>query len=144
MTFNVASALDAIGRLLGEAEGPIVYRASGYQAGEVGVYFKRPPATPDRVVTLTLYPVSGPNTVGLQVRCRGAAGDYLDADTLAEHAYQALHGAQGVDLGGDTAVVVLWRSGSPMGIDDEGRDEHSDNYFLIVDRPGTSVVDVTT
>lgn len=139
---ETADLLDGIARTI-DAAGIAQYRADGpYQAGDVPITFKSMPANPDRAVTLTVYGASDHPTIPLgerrlQVRVRGAAGDSLDADDLADAVFDALHGLTHQQYGSVHVIQILRVSTVPLGLDDLQRDERSDNYALDVNPPTT-------
>ena len=126
---------DAIAAAL-HAAGVGTYRPSGgYAAGDTApIFFSRTPATPDRVITITVYPVAVPHTVGVQVRARGSAGATTSAEDLADAARGVLHGRE--DLPG--IELLTWISGARIGFDTGQRDEVSLNFHALTDDPATA------
>lgn len=140
--FNTLLA-KGVAELLATAVPSLTWRADGsvYQAGETAVVIGKMPASPDRCVALTPYPLSddpalSDSTVGLQVRCRGERGSTVDASDLDDLIADQILGLYPVDLTGGIRVTTLMRrSGVPLGVDDENRPEQTSNYELGVWRP---------
>lgn len=139
-----AAILDAVARLLDDEDVATYRPDGGYLTDEVAVVFKTTPPEPDRCVTLTVYDLPVDHLLGLQVRCRGRVNQYLDADDLAEQVQNVLHGLRGLTFDAVTVELVAWQSGGGLGLDDNGRDETTATYHLTVNRPGPSLVDITT
>lgn len=144
---HVSDLLDGLARTIAAA-GLATYRSDGsaYQAGETAVTFKDTPPDPDRVVVLSAYTSTGDEpliTLGrqpVQVKCRGAADDALDVDTLADSIFDLLHGATNLTFGALHVAQILRTSGNiPLGMDEQSRRwMRSDNYYLDVDYPTTA------
>jgi len=119
------------------AAGVGAYRAAGgYTSSDTGpIFYSRMPATPDRVIVITTYPVGLPYLTGVQVRCRGAAGSTVSAEDLADAVRPVLHGRE--DLPGIEAIT--YQSGARMGFDAQGRDEVSLNFHAMTDDPASAV-----
>lgn len=116
------------------AAGVGTWRPDGvYTAAETGIFVQAMPASPDRAVVVSPYPVAGTAhlsdvTLGLQVRCRGGK-DPRDVQSLADEVYDALHGARGLVLG-PARVALLWRqSHLSVGVDGNGRWATSSNFY---------------
>lgn len=111
-----------------------------YAPDAVGITQGTIPQSPDRIVCLTPYPVSEePGSqdviVSIQVRCRGTR-DPSVVDDLADAVRELLHGLTSVVLGG-IGVSQVWRnSTAPLGPDQLGRYERTDNYYVQAARPG--------
>lgn len=77
-------------------------------------------------------------TTAVQLQTRGTK-DPGDVDDLADAAWDVLHGARMLTLGsGLTAVhtsLIYRRSSAHLGVDDHGRYERSDNYYILASRP---------
>jgi hypothetical protein len=123
------------------AAGVGTFRASGsYQSGDSNpIFIGVVPASPDRAVTLTGYPVEdslnlSDSTQGVQVRTRGTKDPRTTSD-LADAVFDALHGLEWIELGGIRVSQARRVSGSPLGPDENGRHERSDNYYLLAHRP---------
>ena len=119
------------------AAGVGAYRSGGgYTTSDSGpIFYSRMPATPDRVIVITTYPVGLPYLTGVQVRCRGAAGSTVPAKDLADAVRPVLHGRE--DLPGIEAIV--YQSGARMGFDAQDRDEVSLNFHALTDDPASAV-----
>lgn len=110
-----------------------------YPAAAVGIYVGSMPASPDRAVALTAYPVEDnpaltDDITGIQVRSRGTQDPRVATD-LDDAIFEVLQGATGLTLGG-VYVTQLWRnSGGPMGADANRRHEMSSNYYAHTNRP---------
>ncbi|WP_127572784.1 minor capsid protein [Georgenia faecalis] len=110
----------------------------------VGITVKAMPAQPDSVIVLSPYPVTGSGasdvTLGMQIRCR-AGGLPTAVDDLADHIYDALHGARNLQLG-PARVALVWRaSHAQMGVDGDGRWDTTSNFYLQTAHPSAHVRD---
>lgn len=101
------------------------------------------PDTPDRALAVTVYDRSenpDPNlpdlVLAVQVRARGRVTDPLECDDLAEDARLALHQVHRVTWGDLRIERIYWFSGGHIGPDESGRQERSDNYRMVLQRPG--------
>jgi hypothetical protein len=126
------------------AAGAGTYRSDGtaYTSGETAIAFAAMPQTPDRAIVLTSYPVTddpslSDSVIGMQVRCRGGV-DPHDVESISDAVFTVLHGKTAFDLGPVHVVQALRNSGVPLGRDDSNRWEHSDNYYLTVNRPSAN------
>jgi hypothetical protein len=99
------------------------------------------PATPDRAIAMSLYPVRDEggtdSVVGLQLRFRGQAGNRSAVKNTIDQVFDALHGMNGTQLGGIPIVLIERRSGAYLGTDGNNRSEHTNNYYLTLTRTGT-------
>lgn len=116
-----------------------------YQAADTAIVLKVMPSAPDRVLSLTVFPVTADAgqshvIVGVQVRAR-AGKDPRDVDDLTDLVYEQLHGAENVDLHGVLAAKVWLNSGGSLGQDGNGRWETSSNYYLLAARPTLALTD---
>jgi hypothetical protein len=144
-TASVESVLlDGIATWLA-ANGYGTYSASGAYPDDVDtpIEFKVMRDTPDRAIVLTAYRISAQpgfslDRYRLQVRTRGVRDDALDVDELAGPIAGFLHGATYLAFGGCVIDQILHYSSIPMGPDDTGRHERSDNFDLDVDVPATA------
>jgi hypothetical protein len=128
------------------AGGAGTWRGDGaaYEADETAIVLSQMPPGPDRVICLTLYPVSidGPDgdvTVGLQVRTR-AGRDPREVLDLSDAVYTLLDGLDTVQLGDVWVSQIHYRSGEELGADagtDRQADRHQwvDNYYVQASRP---------
>ncbi|MGY1773504.1 minor capsid protein [Blastococcus sp. SYSU D00813] len=100
------------------------------------IYMRAVPAKPDRLITVSHYPVAGiagaADTVeGIQVRNRGpATDDPRPADDDADEIRAALDGLEHVDVGGWHVSLIRWQSGGPLGQDANRRWEMTQNFYL--------------
>ncbi|PSK95769.1 hypothetical protein CLV30_12821 [Haloactinopolyspora alba] len=115
----------------------LTYRPDGaYTVTETGIVHKRMPPSPDRVVVLTSYVVSGEGSqsdliLGIQARCRGVPDDPHDVDDIADDLYAVLHGAANL-WAGDALLASVWRqSHTSMGSDTAHRWETSSNFYAV-------------
>jgi hypothetical protein len=100
------------------------------------------PAGPDRVLTLTPYPVTDSpdpaeqfSTVGVQARMRWAGANPRAVANYAGAVFDALHGLGPVDLPNRVSISqALRRSGASMGQDANKRWSWADNYYVDMDR----------
>lgn len=121
------------------------WRTSGaYTAGEIGIYDRAIPQTPDTILTLALYVVTAEASAtadvaaGVQVRIRGTEDPRICRDLGAE-VFDLLDssgrqfwgsGAQQVSI-----VDVFRQSQTSLGQDGNGRWEASHNYYVSAMRP---------
>lgn len=110
------------------------------------IYIRASPASPDRTITVSLYPVrqqpwTRDSVEGLQVINRGPRGDSRPADDDADAIREALDGLQHVALGGRHVSLIQWQSGAPLGRDDNERWEISQNFYLYTARPSGDLDD---
>lgn len=138
---TTSSLLTGVAEHLAHA-GAGTWRTTGaaYTAGETAIVQGKTPATPDRVIALAAYPVEDEpelpiSVLGVQVRVRGTP-DARTADDIADRVFDELHGLTNTVLGGVPVVQILRRSSTPLGQDQSGRWERSDNYYFTVQRPG--------
>lgn len=132
MTYTT-NLLEGVAALIAD-QGLAVWRPDGvYAEDETGVTLAVVPDTPDRVITLSAYPVEDTDLTdaitGVQVRTR-TGRDPRDADQLADNLFALLHNRRGFRLGG-VWVALCWRqSQALLGQDEHGRMEASANYYL--------------
>lgn len=98
------------------------------------------PASPDKAIALTLYPVSSPGgtdlIMGLQLRIRGKPGNRTEDKDILDKAEDALDGLKGITWAGVPIVLVELKSGAYLGQDTNNRPEHSANYYITLTREG--------
>lgn len=123
------------------ANGVGTWRPSGtYASGETAITVRGVPAQPDRLITLSAYPLDAgypglaDTTVGVQFRLRGTT-DPRVCDDLADALFDLLDSATHLTLGGVHVVLVLRRSYTSLGFDANERWERSENYALDAMRP---------
>lgn len=115
-----------------------------YTGGAGGnVFFKELPTSPDRCVALTAYASSDDATrnesvVRVQFWFRGVAGVATDVDVLADSVFMWLQGMTHVDYGTVHVAQALRVSAIQLGMDDNKRNERSDNYSFQINTPSTS------
>lgn len=105
------------------------------------VFFSKMPASPDRVVVVTVYPVPLPHVTGVQVRVRGRAGSTVDAEDWADTVKDALHGIADRTWGSTRVELLAYQSGARMGFDANNRDEVALNFYATTSAPSVSLVD---
>lgn len=111
-----------------------------YIAAEVGILMRSVPPQPDRVITLSPYPVASPLLgmadfiQGVQIRCRGTT-DVRVCEDLADAVFDNLDSAGRLTLGGVAVVQVYRQSYTSLGQDGNGRWESSSNYYFEAMRP---------
>lgn len=112
---------------------------------DVALTAKVLPDSPDRALAVTVYgreespdPNLSDLVLAVQVRSRGRAADPLECDDLAEAARLALHQAHRTTWGSLRIERVYWFTGGHIGPDENGRQERSDNYRMVLQRPGPS------
>ena len=108
---------------------------AAYAAGETAIVIRAVPQAPDRLITLTVYPVGTDlrgmqdHTTGVQIRVRGTT-DPRVADDLADAIFDDLDSLGRASVGG-IAVVDMWRqSYTSLGQDSAGRWERSENFYV--------------
>ena len=115
-----------------------------YTALQTGIVIRNVPPAPDRIITLTAYPVSdspalSDSVLGLQVRCRWGGQDPRPVDDLSDAIFNLLHGKTTLTLStGVTVVQCLRQSAKTLGQDDNLRWSNAHNYYLTVHRPSTN------
>jgi len=128
--------LSSIGQYL-ESQG--VAKWSSWLATDTAITIDVLPATPDKAIALTLYPVSSSGTdvvMGLQLRIRGKPGNRTEDKTILDRAEDALDGLSGIDWAGVPIVLVELTSGAYLGQDANNRPEHTANYYITLTREG--------
>lgn len=110
-----------------------------YTATETAIFYGPIGATPDRAIGVRLYgaddnDIQHERTRRAQVRYRGRKGSPADADAMASIGFDVLQGLSRV--GGISGIRRI--SMVPLGADENGRDERTDNYLIILDNPEAS------
>lgn len=105
-----------------------------YASAVVGVFYGAIGPKPDQAVGVRVYAVTDNDLEHLrwrrvQLRLRGAPERPDGADTLADQAFGALQGLS--RLGGISGVSRS--SMAPAGADENGREERTENYIIIID-----------
>ena len=130
------------GMIAGAGLGITYNQAGAYTAGQTGIFMKIMPATPDRVVTLTLVPRRDDITMPygqamVQVRGRGLPNNPLDIDSLLDSIFDILHGTKDLTFGTAHVTQMNRESSVPNGMDDAKRWERFDAYAIDLDVPPT-------
>lgn len=110
-----------------------------YTSSQVGIFIATMPPAPDRCIVLTDYDPAGGISGGdvtprLQVRCRGSEHDPISVIALKDAVREAIEGLDAIAFGTVTVSGINHLSGTPMGIDANGRHERSDNYTILARR----------
>ncbi|GHA28636.1 hypothetical protein GCM10010372_30530 [Streptomyces tauricus] len=128
-----------------DAEDVGVYSESGtLPADGTGIVLGRMPDGPDRVLTLTPYPVadddSTDSVTGIQVRMR-AGTNPLDLVQLANDVFRVLHNRESWNARG-VQVEISWRNSQAwIGQDSRGRMELAANFYFRTVRSGIRLND---
>lgn len=126
-----------LGRLPGWAWRP---NGPDYTEDEVGIFYGAIQPTPHRAVGVRVYSATdsadgtAPDQRRVQLIIRGHPDRPDGADVLAGFAFLVLHGLSRV--GGINGISRT--SMGPLGADDNGRQERSDNYSITLDNPEAS------
>lgn len=121
--------------LLGEIPGWIWSEAgTPYPSASTGIFYGAIAADPDRAIGVRVYGTTDNYEESLssrrvQLRFRGRRRSPDDADNLAQIAFLRLQGLSRV--GGISGIRR--DSMSPLGADDNGREQRSENYTIILD-----------
>lgn len=121
------------------------WRPNGlYVAGEIGIYDRLIPATPDTILTLADYVITSDGsttadvTAGVQIRFRGTADPRICRDLGAEcfdlldHSGRQVWGTSPQQV---SIVDVYRQSQTSLGQDAQDRWESSHNYYVEAMRP---------
>lgn len=135
---------DAIGSIIGGLDGFAWSPSGTYTSDVTGVFARRTPADPDRVVTVTVTPQGDDPSlpfgqIMVQVKARGNRGDPLDADRILGQIFDVLHGRTNIPASGYTVVQINRRINAPLGFDDNNRAMVADQYYADVDYPPTGL-----
>ena len=129
-----------------QTAGFAVFNAGGvYDDTQTGILFKAVPASPDRLVTITVVPltddIAAPQgQVMVQLRYRGLQGEPLDVDALADAVKPLFHGLSNTPMGDHVVVQCDRRQSVPLGQDDLKRWSRADQFYLDVEYPPTPLV----
>jgi hypothetical protein len=121
------------------------WRETGvYTDAETGITIAVVPATPDRIICLTPYPIEdGPLTAGItavQLRCR-AGRDPRDVQAMADELRDLLHNRQHTTVG-DIHCELIWRQSQAwIGLDSADRQEITANYYVRAANPSAHLDD---
>lgn len=117
-----------------------------YAAGATAIVIRAIPAQPDRLITITAYPLGNnlpgmaDHVTGVQVRVRGTQ-DPRVCDDLADAIFDLLDGATALTWGGIPVKDVGRRSYTSLGQDGSRRWERSENYLVDAMRPTSKNTD---
>lgn len=129
-----------------EDSGLAVFNEAGaYGPTDTGVVMKAVPAAPDRLVTITVVPLSDDiaapqGQVMVQLRYRGLPNNPLDVDNLADAVKPLFHGLTNTVMGAHTVVQCDRRQSVPLGQDELKRWSRADQFYLDVEYPPTPLV----
>ncbi len=109
-------------------------------ADQTLIALKRLPQSPDRALAVSVYDldldVALPTTgVMVQILAR-APGASDDVDDLADDVIDVMHAVHHATWGALRVERCVHESSAPLGADDNGREERSDNFRIITQRPG--------
>ncbi|GGN86392.1 hypothetical protein GCM10010112_67910 [Actinoplanes lobatus] len=119
---------------------------TSYADDDTAIAIRAIPDQPDRLVTITAYPVGtnlpglADHRTGVQIRLR-AGPDPRDCDDLADAVFDALDGASGLVWGDIPVVSVSRTSYTSLGQDGSRRWERSENFFVDAMRPTANNTD---
>jgi hypothetical protein len=105
-----------------------------YTDDEVGIFYGQLGVSPDRAVGVRVYGTTDNerehfHSRRVQLRLRGARGRTDGADVLAGLAFGALQGLSRVGGISDASRLSM----APAGADENGRQERTENYTIILD-----------
>jgi hypothetical protein len=124
----------------------VTFNTSGvYQPTDTGIVMKSVPALPNRIVVLTVVPLTDElaapsGQVMVQVRLRGLPNAPLDVDDLGDAIKPFLHGLKNVTMGSVFVAQCNRQQSVPLGQDSATRWERADQYYLDVEYPPTPLV----
>jgi hypothetical protein len=109
-------------------------------ADQTLIALKRLPESPDRAIAISVYDldldVELPSTgVMVQILTR-APGPADEVDDLADDVIDAMHAVHHATWGSLRVARCAHQSTAPLGADDSGREERSDNFRIVTQRPG--------
>jgi hypothetical protein len=114
---------------------------SPWVANDTAITIDALPASPDKAVAMSLYPVTdsgGTDSVmGLQFRVRGTPNNRTSAKDILDRVFDTLHDLEHVTIGGVPIVRIWHQSGSYLSTDTANRQEYTANYYLNITRSGT-------
>lgn len=134
--------LDGLARVLVNA-GIGVYSDNGYAATDTGIGIDDFPQDCPRAIAITDYstPDDSPDQpmtqIAVQVLTRGLPDNPFDAKTLRDQVFLALHGITGVQFGSCGVDQCLRRTSMYLGVDDNRRAQHSQNFYIDTSLPAT-------
>jgi hypothetical protein len=132
------SLLSSIGQYLQEKG--VAKWTTPWAATDTAISVDVYPASPDKAIAMTLYPVASPGgtdlVMGLQLRIRGKPGNRTEDKDLLDKAEDALDGLKGTTWAGYPIVLVELKSGAYLGQDANNRPDHSLNFYITMTREG--------
>jgi len=123
----------------------VKFQNTPYSTTDTGVFFKDVPQAPDRVVVISVIPMSDElaapsGQVIVQIRTRGLPNNALDVDDLADTIKPVLHGLTAQTWGAIKLVQMVRNNAITLGQDTSKRWERVDDYTLDVEYPPTVLV----
>jgi hypothetical protein len=118
-----------------------VFNPSGaYQPADTAIVMKNVPVSPDRLVTVTVVPLTDDvavtqGQVMVQLRFRGVPNVPLDVDDLGDSVSPLFHGLRSTQMGSVYVVQCLRQQSVPLGQDAAKRWERADQFYLDVEYP---------
>lgn len=119
--------------------------AGAYTANQTGIFLRKVPQSPDRVITLSTYgigddPSLSDSQLAVQVRCRWGGQDPGPVDDLADAIFDLLDSKIAWTLSTGVMIVQCLRQSGPvsLGQDTNGRWSNSQNFYMTVHRPSTN------
>lgn len=111
-----------------------------YQAADTAIVMKNVPVSPDRLVTITVVPLTDDAAVSqgqvmVQLRYRGVPNLPLDVDDLGDSVFPLFHGLRSTQMGSVYVVQCLRQQSVPLGQDAAKRWERADQFYLDVEYP---------
>jgi hypothetical protein len=103
-----------------------------YTDSEIGVFYGTIEDSPDRAVGIRVYsPIDDPDLHSrrVQLHVRGARHEPDGADWIADILFAVLHERPR----GDGMASILRTSAAPLGADDNGREQRTENYLITLD-----------
>jgi len=119
---------------------------TAYDTGDTAIVIRAIPDQPDRLITLTAYPLDrnlpgmADHILGVQIRLR-AGSDPRECDDLADGIFDLLDGASGLTWSEIPVKDVGRRSYTSLGQDGSRRWERSENYLVDAMRPTSNNTD---
>lgn len=126
LTTTIAAVLGGIDGWAWQPNGP------AYTSEQVGIFYGPIQPDPDRAVGVRVYMTTDERYLAVRrVQLRFRGDKYLPhgADLLADAAFARLQGLS--RIGGISGISRL--SMAPLGADENGREERSDNYIITLD-----------
>jgi len=114
-----------------------------YTTLQTGIVIGNIPQTPDRIITLSSYPVSdhpslSDSVLGVQIRTRAEGADKRKVDNLDDAIFNLFHGVMHLILTTGVHIVQFPRvSGATLGQDANNRWSNVQNFHAYCWRPST-------